>query len=75
MAKRLVKTVYDNLEDNQNDINIVEESLSKLRKERVGLLQLKDEFEMKKLFEFTKESGLTIEEVIEQLSLSKKKSA
>jgi len=68
MAKKVSKTVYENLEDNQNEINMVEESLSKLKEKRVELLQQKDDYEMRKMWESVKTKGISLDKFEEMIS-------
>ena len=73
MAKKIVKTVYDNLDDNQNEIKMAEENLLKLKEKRVGLLQQKDIYEMKKMWDILQTKKIDIdkfEEIVSKIKLA-----
>lgn len=55
-------SIYDKLSKNEQDIIEVENLLKKLKSDREQLLQEKDDYEMRRMWEFVKEQNLSLDE-------------
>ena len=55
-------SIYDKLSKNEQDIASAEELLKQLKSERETLLQEKDDYEMRRMWEFVKELKLSLDE-------------
>lgn len=55
-------SIYDKLNKNEQDIISAENLLKQLKLEREILLQEKDNYEMKQMWEFVKEHNLSLDE-------------
>ena len=64
MARPAKKTIYERIEDKQNEIAKTQEILTKLNDELSILCSERDELEMKQLFDLMKEKGLSIHEAM-----------
>lgn len=61
-------SIYDKLNKNEQDITSAENLLKRLKSEREELLKEKDDFEMRKMFEYVKENNMSFDEVMKALS-------
>ena len=64
MARPAKKTIYERIEDKENEIAKTQENLTKLNEELSILCSERDEFEMKQLFDLMKKKGLSIHEAM-----------
>lgn len=55
-------SIYDKLNKNEQDIASAENLLKQLKSERETLLQEKDDYEMRRMWEFVKEQNLSLDE-------------
>lgn len=55
-------SIYDKLNKNEQDIISAENLLKQLKSERETLLQEKDDYEMRRMWEFVKEQNLSLDE-------------
>lgn len=55
-------SIYDRLNKNEQDIISAENLLKQLKSERETLLQEKDDYEMRRMWEFVKEQNLSLDE-------------
>ena len=55
-------SIYDKLNKNEQDIISAENLLKQLKSEREILLQEKDDYEMRRMWEFVKEQNLSLDE-------------
>ena len=55
-------SIYDKLMKNEEDIKSAENLLKQLKSERETLLQEKDDYEMRRMWEFVKNNNLSLEE-------------
>lgn len=55
-------SIYDKLMKNEEDIKSAENFLKQLKSERETLLQEKDDYEMRRMWEFVKNNNLSLEE-------------
>ena len=55
-------SIYDKLNKNEQDIKSAENLLKTLKSERETLLQEKDDYEMRRMWEFVKEQNLSLDE-------------
>lgn len=55
-------SIYDKLNKNEQDIISAENLLKQLKSERDTLLQEKDDYEMRRMWEFVKEQNLSLDE-------------
>lgn len=55
-------SIYDRLNKNEQDIASAENLLKQLKSERETLLQEKDDYEMRRMWEFVKEQNLSLDE-------------
>ena len=55
-------SIYDKLNKNKQDIISAENLLKQLKSERETLLQEKDDYEMRRMWEFVKEQNLSLDE-------------
>lgn len=55
-------SIYDKLSKNEQDIIEVENLLKKLKSDREQLLKEKDDYEMRRMWEFVKEQNLSLDE-------------
>ena len=61
-------SIYGKLNKNEQDITSTENLLKKLKSEREELLKEKDDFEMRKMFEYVKENNMSFDEAMKALS-------
>ena len=55
-------SIYDKLNKNEQDIISAENLLKQLKSERETLLQEKDDYEMRRMWEFVKEQNLSLDD-------------
>ena len=55
-------SIYDKLNKNEQDIAATENLVKQLKSERETLLQEKDDYEMRRMWEFVKEQNLSLDE-------------
>ena len=55
-------SIYDKLNKNEQDIISAENLLKQLKSERDTLLQEKDDYEMRRMWDFVKEQNLSLDE-------------
>ena len=63
-------SIYDRLNKNEQDIINAENLLKTLKSEREDLLKEKEEFEMRKMWEFVKEQKLSLDEAKQRLKIN-----
>ena len=61
-------SIYDKLNKNEQDIISAENSLKQLKSEREVLLKEKDDYEMRRMWEFVKEQNLSLDEAKKLIS-------
>lgn len=61
-------SIYDKLNKNEQDIASAENLLKQLKSERETLLQEKDDYEMRRMWEFVKEQNLSLDEAKNRLT-------
>ena len=61
-------SIYDKLNKNEQDIISAENSLKQLKSEREILLKEKDDYEMRRMWEFVKEQNLSLDEAKKLIS-------
>lgn len=61
-------SIYDKLNKNEQDIISAENSLKQLKSEREILLKEKDDYEMRRMWEFIKEHNLSLDEAKKLIS-------
>lgn len=61
-------SIYDKLNKNEKDITSTENLLKRLKSEREELLKEKDDFEMRKIFNYVKENNMSFDEAMKALS-------
>lgn len=66
---RKQKDVYERISITENKINQLETQLKEQRTKLVGLNKEREEIEMRKIFEYTKENNLSCEDVIRAVNM------
>ena len=66
---RKQKDVYERISITENKINQLEAQLKEQRTKLVGLNKEREEIEMRKIFEYTKENNLSCEDVIRAVNM------
>ena len=61
-------SIYDKLDKNEQDIVSAETLLKQLKSEREILLKEKDDYEMRRMWEFVKKQNLSLEEAKKLIS-------
>ena len=61
-------SIYDKLDKNEQDIVSAETLLKQLKSEREILLKEKDDYEMRRMWEFVKEQNLSLDEAKKLIS-------
>lgn len=61
-------SIYDKLNKNEQDIASAENLLKQLKSEREILLKEKDDYEMRRMWEFVKEQNLSLDEAKKLIS-------
>lgn len=66
---RKQKDVYERISVTENKINLLETQLKELRTKLTALNKEREELEMRKLFEYTKENNLSCDDVIRAVNM------
>ena len=66
---RKQKDVYERISITENKINLLESQLKELRTKLTALNKEREELEMRKLFEYTKENNLSCDDVIRAVNM------
>ena len=66
---RKQKDVYERISITENKINLLETQLKELRTKLTALNKEREELEMRKLFEYTKENNLSCDDVIRAVNM------
>ena len=66
---RKQKDVYERISITENKINLLETQLKELRTKLTALNKEREELEMRKLFEYTKENDLRCDDVIRAVNM------
>ncbi len=66
---RKQKDVYERISITENKINLLETQLKELRTKLTVLNKEREELEMRKLFEYTKENNLSCDDVIRAVNM------